>query len=378
MIQAMEGHLASWAQKQIQALSTESDLFGHVRVAAGQLDLPSGPPLGNTEVAALVQVQSLVPRPENRDLGPRPVTAGAGVHLTATVVFRLLGRTAPYAAGGGLELTPAAAEFHRVDLAALTLLALLKEQPGPTADAPVLPLLELEQGARPAGAASAAHGARRAHLAWTAWEVGEVTLTPSGEGQYRQWDIGLTASCQFRLSPAALEGGRILQIGGELNVQNKPLSVRTAAVYGPAELLPLSWFDGLSDGVIAELEDHAIGTLGDLGRLGAARVGALASELRTAAPAEETILGQLANMAAIRQTALELVPLYRLDPAALELPGRALLAPTPEEEEVLQQVITSPEIHTQMLMLAAPVVAALRPDRREQVVLGTLLIRGGR
>jgi|GEM_PF-3477577 len=375
MIQAMEAHLASWAQKQIQALSVESDLFGHVRTVAGSLELPPGPPLGQTEVAALVQVQSLTPQAENRDLGPRPPIDGHSVYLTARVVFRLLGRSSPYAAGGDLSFTPAAANFHRVDIAALTLLALLKEQPGPTADGPIIPLVELDQGARPAGAASAAAGARRAHLAWTSWEVGELTLTPE-VGQNRQWQVGLTAACQYRLSPAALEGGRILQIGGELSVQNKPFSIRTAAVYGPAELLPLGWFDGLSDGVIAELEDHAITNLGDVGRLGATRMAALASELRTAAPAEEVILGQLANMAAIRQTALELVPLYQLDPVALALPGRALLQPTPEEEEVLTGVITSPEIHTQILMLAAPVVAALRPERREQVALGNLLIRG--
>lgn len=376
MIQAMEAHLAAWAQQQIQGLSTESDLFGHVRAVAGQLTLPPGPPLGPTEVAALVQVGSLLPQPENRDLGPRPVIEGAGLHLTAHVALRLMGRTTPYPADTGLSFTPAGAKVHRADVAALTLLALLKEQPGPVPDAPIAPLIDLAQGEQSTGAASAAHGSRRAHLAWTAWEVGEVSITPSNEDKYRQWDIPLTASCQFQLSPAALEGGRILQIGGELSVNNKPISVMEATLYGPAEALALSWFDGLSDGVIAELQEQALSTLGDLGRLGPVRVGAIAAELRTATPAEESLLSQLATMAVARQTGLELPPHYRQDPVAFGLPGRALLAPTPEESEILSRLITTVEAHAQVAMLALPVVTALQAARREQVTLGTLLMRG--
>lgn len=375
MIQAMEGHLAAWAQRQIQALSAESDLFGHVRAVAGRLTLPPGPPLGQTEVAALVQVASLGPQPENRDLAPRPVVEGAALHLTARVTFRLLGRISPYPAGGGLAISPPPAEVHRVDVAALTLLALLKGQPGPAADGPLPPLIALEQGVQPDGAATAAHGARRASLAWTAWEVGEITVNPNTDENLRQWDIGLTAALQFRLSPAALEGGRILQIGGELNVK-QPTRVMDATVYATAESLPLGWFDGLSDGVLAELEDHAITTLGDLGRLGPARVSALAAELRTADEGEEATLAHLAAVAVARQTALAAEPRYGQHPAAFALPGRALLSPTPAEAEALEPLLSSPEAQVQVQSLALPVINALRPARREQVTVGTLLIRG--
>lgn len=376
MIQAMEAHLAAWAQRQIQALSTESDLFGHVRTVAGQLTLPPGQPLGQTEVAALVLLRSLQPQPEDRALGPRPVIEGAALHLTARVTFRLLGRTSPYQAGSDITFSPALASYHRVDVAALALLALLKEQPGPVPDGPILPLIDLPQGERPPGAASAAHGSRRAHLAWTGWEVGEVEVTPSNGDSLRQWDIALTAACQFRLSPAALEGGRILQIGGELSVQNKPLKLMEAALYAPAEALPLGWFEGVSDGVIAELEEQGLTTLGDLGRLGPARMGDLAAELRTAGPAEESLLAQLATMAVARQTGLELSPLYQQDPVAFGLPGRALLAPTSEEAEILTRFIPTVEVHAQVALLALPVITALKAARREQVTLGTLLTRG--
>ncbi|MFZ5824100.1 MAG: hypothetical protein ACOY94_07220 [Bacillota bacterium] len=376
MIRAMEAHLAAWAQRQIQALSAESDLFGHVRAVPGQLALPPGPPLGATEVAALTLVESLLPQPEDRDLGPRPVTDGAGLHLRAQLTLRLLGRPGPYPGDSGIEISPAAAQAHRVDLAALTLLALLKEQPGPTPDGPVAPLLDLDQGEQPGGAAAAAHGSRRAHLAWTLWEVGQVSVIANNDDNLRQWDLALTVACQFRLSPAALEGGRILQIGGEIEIQNKPSRVMEAALYAPAEALALSWFDGLSDGVIAELSEQALHTLGDLGRLGPARVGAIAAELRTAAPAEESLLAHLATMAVARQTGLELAPQYLQDPVAFALPGRALLAPTPDESEILSRFITSVEAHAQIAMLALPVVTALKPPRREQVTLGTLLERG--
>lgn len=376
MIQAMEAHLAAWAQRQIQALSGESELFGHVRAVAGRLALPPGPPLGATEVAALVQVGSLLPQPENQDLGPRPLVDGHGLHLTAQVIFRLLGRTAPYAPDPELIFTPPAADFHRVDVAALTLLALLKEQPGPAADVPVTPLLEQEQGAQPPGAATAAHGARKAYLFWTAWKVGEVTVTPINGENLRQWDIALTATCRFKLSPAALEGGRILQIGGETTVRGKKVKSMAASVYAPAESLPLGWFNGLSDSVVAELADHAVTTLGDLGRLGAAQTGALASELRTADPAEEGLLAQLATMAVNRQIVLEDPPLYIQDPEAFALPARALLAPTPEEAELLDRFVPSPQVHAQVTLLALPLTTALKPARREQVTLGTLLIRG--
>jgi hypothetical protein len=376
MMQAMEGHLAAWAQRQIQALSTESDLFGHVRAVPGRLVLPPGPPLGPAEVAALVQVLSLRPQPENQDLGPRPVVYGHGLHLTAQVAFRLLGRTAAYAAGGDLVFTPAAAEVHRVDVAALTLLALLKEQPGPAADVPVTPLLAQEQGAQPAGAATAAHGARKVYLSWTAWKVGEVTVTPVSDDNLRQWDIAVTATCQFKLSPAALEGGRIMLIGSEVAVKNQKVKTVAASVYAPAESLPLGWFEGLGDSVVAELADHAVTTLGDLGRLGPARTGALAAELRTATPGEESLLAQLATMAVSRQIVLEDAPRYGHDPDAFALPARALLAPTMEEAEVLDRFIPSPEVHAQVTLLAVPVTTALKPARREQVTIGSLLIRG--
>lgn len=376
MIQAMEGHLAAWAQRQIQALSTESDLFGHVRTVAGRLTVEPGPPIGPTEVAALVQVLSLEPQPEDQNLGPRPVIEGHHMELKAQLTFRVLARSTPYPADDDLLFTPAAAVVHRADVAALTLLALLKEQPGPAADIPVTPLLELDQGAQPAGAATAAHGSRRAYLSWTAWQVGEVTVTPENEKNLRQWDIQLTATCQFKLSPAALEGGRILQIGGDLVVKNKKVKTMSASVYAPAESLPLGWFNGISDGVIAELEDNALTTLGDLGRLGAVRVSALAAELRTASPAEETLLGQLATMAAAREIVFQDAPLYVHDPDAFALPSRSLLAPTAEEAELLERFIPSAQVHAQVTLLAVPIITALKTDRREQVTIGTLLIRG--
>jgi hypothetical protein len=77
-----------------------------------------------------------------------------------------------------------------------------------------------------------------------------------------------------------------------------------------------------------------------------------------------------------RQTALAAEPRYGQHPAAFALPGRALLSPTPAEAAALEPLLSSPEAQAQVQSLALPVINALRPARREQVTVGTLLIRG--
>lgn len=374
MIRALEQHLAAWAKGQLEALAAQSGLFGSVRTVVGSLDLPNGPPMGADEVAVLVQVQSLAPEPENRDLGPAPVTDGPMVHLAARVALRLIGRNVTVGAGGGRQVSPPGAQFHRVDLAALTLLALLRERPGPAPDGAPTPL-DAELGARVAGAATAARGARSAFLSWSGVMVSDTGIVPENARNDRQWDIALTASCAFRLSPAPLEGGRIVRIESETALQDTGLRLSVDPVYGSVDTLPLSWFTGLGDAVLTELMDHEVSTLGDLGRIGGAGTANLAGELRTASSQERTVLGQLAAMAELRRGPGFTSAVYAQDADLMALPARALLAPTPEEAELISQVVTTPELSNQIAVYAVPVASALQPGQRDRVAVGTLLIR---
>lgn len=322
----------------------------------------------------LVRVDRLVPAAENRDLGPAPVTQGPVLHMKAAVSVHILGDANVLPAAAGRAFQPPQAHLHRVDLVAVTLLSLLRDRPGPAPDVAEPAGLDSVQGAHPQGAASAAQGSRKAHLYWTALEPGEATVVASnGKGQ-REWVIPLTAACTFRLSPAELSGGRILEITQEQETNG---SHRQVAIYAPAEAIPLDHFSGLSEPVLTELGAADISTLGHLGRLGVDRVGEIATGLRTASPAERNRLSELAGTAVLRQANRGNLGAVPLDPDVLALPGRALLAPSPAEAAILARLVNSPGTADLVTLVAVPVAFALKADCRETVKVGTLL-NGGR
>jgi hypothetical protein len=319
-------------------------------------------------------VDGLVPAAENRDLGPAPVTEGPVLHMKAAVSVQILGEAQVLPAAAGRTVLPPQAHLHRVDLVAVTLLSLLRDRPGPAPDVAQPAGLDSVQGAQPQGAASAAQGSRKAHLYWTALEPGEATVVARNAQGLRAWAIPLTAACTFRLSPAELSGGRILEI---TQAQETNGNHRQVAIYAPAEAIPLDHFSGLSQPVLTELGAADISTLGHLGRLGVARIGQIAAALRTASAAERNRLSELAATAVLRQTNGANLSAVPVEPEVMALPGRALLAPTPAEAAILARLVGSPGTSDLVTLLAVPVAFALKTDRRETVKVGTLL-NGGR
>ncbi|HYG59959.1 MAG TPA: hypothetical protein VD902_17985, partial [Symbiobacteriaceae bacterium] len=105
-------------------------------------------------------------------------------------------------------------------------------------------------------------------------------------------------------------------------------------------------------------------------------VAALAQGLGTATGDERTVLNQLAEIAEMRKGPVGELASTWLDPRLLALPARALMAPTPAELAVMSQVMLTPQVALAMNVAGAPVAVALRPEHRETVTVGTLLIRG--
>jgi hypothetical protein len=371
MIRALEEHLAAWMKDRLQELAAQSGLYGPVRTVAGDIDLPPAPPMAPGEVAVLVRVDRLTPAPENRDLAHAPVTESSALHMSALINVHILGEASVLAAAAGRDVKPAQAHLHRVDLVVMTLLSLMRERSGPTPDLAEPPELDAVQGEFPQGATSAAQGSRKAHFYWTALEPLDATVTPKNAKNQREWAIPVHAACTFRLSPAELSGGRMLQIAGEHEAVGAP--DREVTIYAPAEAIPLDHFSGLSDQVLTELGELEISTLGHLGRLSVARVTEITTGLRTATAAEKTLLGQLAAADAARLERYEELRGVPMEPDALALPARALLLPTPGESAVLALVTGDPAIQTLVSQLAVPVAFALKTDRRETVKVGSLL-----
>lgn len=372
MIRALEEHLAAWMKAELTRLAGESALFGPIGTVTGDLTLPA--PLPEGEIGLLVRADSLVPVPESRDLGAAPVTQWAALHLQARVSLRVAGAATPLADAPGRDVAPPGAHVHRVDLAALTVLALLKERPAPAPDWAEPPAFADTLGKQPAGAVTAAQGLRQAQLYWTAIEAGEATIGAAEEGGWRLWDIPLTALCTFRLSPAALSGGSILQIGQTLDVQDGAGSRRIgSALYAAAEAIPLSFFAGLGDPALVELAQRGIGTLGALVSLDAAALAELTAALKSAMPEERSLLGQLADMARLRRTAAASLGSFALEPDVMALPARALLDPTPEEKELLVREVDTAGLYDHLAVLAVPVASLLAADKRERVSVGVIM-----
>jgi hypothetical protein len=376
MIRTLEQHLAAWAERELESLGAQSGLLGAVRAVPGALALPPDQPLAEGEVAVLVSLSSVAPRPENQDLGPAPVTRDATLGFTAAGVMRVMARNVPYVtASSTVAVAPAAATIHPVDVAAMTLLASLRERsvPGGSGAGGGAP----ELGARPSGTASVTGAGRRAGLSWTGFMPGAGTVSDTADGLHRVWEVAVSADCTYRLSPAPLEGGRILRLEAQHETESGSLvQTHQFTVYGPAEQLPLDWFSGLSQAVLAELASRDLTTLGAVGRLGPAGAAAMAAGLAAASADERGLLEDLAAVAELRQAAAELPSLLSLKPEPLALSARALLAPTAPEAALLAELITSLGLSNRIATTAVPIAFALRPEQRERVTVGTLLTVG--
>ncbi|TJY42621.1 hypothetical protein E5161_07145 [Cohnella pontilimi] len=370
MIRAMEEHLLAWMKGQLDSLKDQCGLYGPVRTFAGAADLPGEAALGAGEVGLALRAEGLTPLRENRDLGPAPVTQGASLQMDVRMKLRVVGEENVLGAAAGREVAPSEAHLHRVDLAAMTLLSLLRERPGPAPDIGAMPALVDAQGRRPAGGTSAAQGTRKAQLSWISVEPGEAAIEPTNGQGLRQWDIPLAAVCTFRLSPAALNGGRVLQIEHQLDADNVPVHTTT---YALAESLPLDYFADLSGPAVAELGEYGLLALGDLERLGSARMAEIAAKLRTAGEAERIRLVQLTDMAIFRRRAASIMMPYRLDPELSALPAKALLTPEAAEQALLNEALRSQSLSERIAMLALPVAALLKPERRETVPFGVIM-----
>jgi len=350
MLRTLEQHLATWIKAELDLLVQDSALFPAVKVAAG-FDAPQA---GNGEVAVQVTATGLAPVPENRDLGPSPVTHGDLLRARVSLRLRFSGET------DTLQPAPGA-ELQQVDLVLLAILARLRQRPLPGPDGDTRPGGAL-------GAAEAVAGTRRAGLAWHELHPGDATVEE--QGNTRTWVLPATALVTFRLSPRPLEGGRILSITVKRNEEEG------VAAYAPAERLPLDYFRDLPADLLTELAGHGLTTMGDIGELGAAGVALLTPELTQADAAAIQMLADMAGVAALRRGALPL--LFAIDPEMLALPASCLLTPTPAEQEVLDRTMTRPEIQLQVASLGLPVAVYLRPAQRAVVRLGHLLAREGR
>ncbi|HWI64287.1 MAG TPA: hypothetical protein VNT75_20805, partial [Symbiobacteriaceae bacterium] len=343
-------------KSELDLLAADSPLFPAVKVAAG-FDSPQA---AASEVGVQVTAAGLAPVHENRDLGPPPATTDDLLRARVSLTLRVSGSDNLLAPGPDVVMNPPAARLQQVDLVALSALTRLRQRPlpGPDGASPV-------PGSRPDGSAEAVGGTRRTGLTWQDVQVGEATV--SEQGNIRTWTVPLTALVTYRLSPRPLEGGRILTIAVE-----RPGDARIAA-YAPAERLPLDYFRDLPDSALNELAGHGIHTLGDVGALGIDGVNAIVAGLKHADATAKQMLADMAGLCMVRK----LVPpsIVPIDPDMLALPASCLLTPTPQEQLILDRVMTTVEIQYQVAALGLPAVAYLRTPQRAVVKVGHLLAR---
>lgn len=372
MMRALEENLAEWARRQVAALAAQSKLFGTLRtVPADQTNLPA---LQATETGLQAIVLELQPTNPGPEVGP---DAGVGEHLlqfTARALLRCFGTDKPLADGDAGSIQPCVAHSHRVDVVLLSLLSLLRERQHPAPDGAVSAAPASLLGETPGGAFVASEGARTVRLDWQVTGTGPAV--PHTEGGRRLWELPLTAICVFRLSPLALEGGRILQVDAVVARRGGTPGQMELAVYAPARAITLDHFAGLGNTVLIELSSRDVFTLGDLDRLGTAGVVGLAAGLRSATPAERSVLGGLAGINEARHEYGGVFAGTWLNPALLALPARALLAPTTAEQAVIDQAGLPAEITAAITAVAVPAASALRPEYRETVAVGTLVVQG--
>lgn len=341
MIRSFEQQLGAWVA---QIAAESSPLFGAPTVVAGSLDPNSVQP-GHTGV--LVQVLSLTPAPEHRDLGPPPVTEDDRAPLTADVTVLLVG---PVAAAGGLTVAPVGAQVHQVDLLALTVCARLRERsaPGPDGANPK------RGGSR--GSVTAQAGERMAQLSWDAVESGVPVLLQNSQNR-RQWQLPLHAKLDYHLSTLPVDGGRIRAVG----LFNDFL---------PGDRLPLADFIGMEGFMVQRLAQAGITRLGDLATKDAA---ALAGSLHITDPGARQALASVSAIATLRYNFTAAVPFSDLIAEVLWLPARALWGPTVGEAAILARANQKPLVAATIAVLGFGTAAILRPELVETTLVGRLL-----
>lgn len=345
MITQVEQGITDWLLAQFGALAQASPLFPAIAVGAA---------VEAEAVRFSLQTKALTPEEAEQVVGTAPVEAGLSGRWQASLEIGLEGAAAP------------------TDLAGLTLLALLREWSGPAPDRPK-GAPSAGAGLSPSGHHQVSTGTRRIDLSWSAPEPGPVVLTTE-EGR-RRWTIPLRARLQFRVSPAPLEGGRILQVQADQTAHGVVDQRQGTTLYAPAEAIPLAYFSGLSADGLALLHREGLETLGDLAHLGDERANLLANRLQLGS----RILTDLALIAAARQRWAEAVQPPALPEPLQRLSTRALLAPSAAEQTQLEHLASLPGAASWLSLAAVPVAAALRAERREQIPLGSLLlVRGGR
>lgn len=349
MITQVEQGITDWLLGQFGALAQESDLFPAIALATSTKSTEKD------AVQLRLVTKQLVPEVEDQVVGTAPIEAG------------LTGRWQ-----GNLEIT-LEGEAAATDLAGLTLLALLREWSGPAPDLPSRGIGQ-EAGAEPASALSpsgrrqATAGTRRIDLSWTAPEPGPAIVTTL-RGK-RRWAIPLAVKLQFRVSPAPLEGGRILQVQTDQTAQGVVNQRQEATLYAAAEAIPLAYFGGLDQPLLAALHREGIEVLGDLAQLGEERATLLAARLQI----KPSLLTDLATVAAARQRWADAFASPVLPEALKHLSARALVAPSTEERTQIEELASLPSTASWLALAAVPVAAALLDERREQIPLGSLLL----
>lgn len=346
MITQVEQGITDWLLAQFGALAQESDLFPAVSVGTKAKSVDSD------GVQLRLTTKLLAPEVEEQMVGTAPIEAGLNGRWQASLEISLEGEEGP------------------TDLAGLTLLALLREWSGPAPDRPTRSIAPSEAGPAlsPSGRRQATGGTRRIDLSWTAPEPGPaIVATLRGK---RRWTVPLSVTLQFRVSPAPLEGGRILQVQADQTAQGVVHQRQESTLYAPAEAIPLTYFSGLDQPLLAALHREGIDSLGDLAALDGERATLLAARLQV----KSSILRDLATVAGARQRWADSFTAPALPEQLQGLSARALLAPSEAERTHLNALSELPTAANWLALAAVPVAAALLDERREQIPLGSLLL----
>lgn len=198
-------------------------------------------------------------------------------------------------------------------------------------------------------------------LSWSSPQFSTVQRYTSGSRTV--WDLPLTLSIEVSTMP--LQATRDLSMASPLRAPapHEPLT------WSPVERLPLGWFSGLSPRTLRALASVGLQTFGHLCESG---VDDQLGQLKlTNRPQQVVIsLSHLGRVRLQRPTSL----LERTLPASvLQLPGRAILDPTPDEAVLLEPWLSKERFALELAIFALPLLKQLKPHRSEHVRLGHLL-----